>query len=337
MANKKLVNSNSVFENTMRACLESKKSIKNRPLAEKKVVKKSKRLKEDEDIDIEDDQQEVMDDVVDDIVVVVDPEVSAEEFGEFAEELQDIVDDTPEDEQPVLDDYVGDYSYACPICGNTFFSDEEMHEGDECPVCNDVPTDFVLVGKVEDADTEDADDLEVDVDAEDGVEEIDIEDEELEEKFRKQNRKKVERRSKPSNYIFSINESSFHPFMDKFIKENYKNTKSFRMISAKRNTTSGAITVECAIIYKFGKKQRARLRLEGVDLKVGRSKVVARDISNTFKSESRKTAPFTFTIRTDSNKVITCEGMKYNFVTRLKEGKRARISGNLIRESRARK
>ena len=39
--------------------------------------------------------------------------------------------------------------YTCPACGNNFFSEVEMTAGDTCPVCGEVPDDFIDSGMVE--------------------------------------------------------------------------------------------------------------------------------------------------------------------------------------------
>ena len=346
-----------------------------------------------------------MDDVVDDVVVVVDPEVDAEEIDSVATELQDIIDDTPDGETPTTDEYVGNYTYGCPVCGTTFFSETEMNDGDECPVCNNTPNGFVLVGQVvstEDApvdDDETYDDVDVDLDVEEPVddgeeivdngEEIEIADDEEEEqgataeslrraramrarkealrrnavrkpatrrtapksRYESRTRRPATRSARPAtrryesarktmnrpasrtaNRGLMLDESTFNPVLTRFIRENYKNARSFTVKSAKLDRAKKSLRLECVITMKSGSKKKSAIRLEGF---VPTAKVVkGYDASRTFKCESRnRTAPFTFKINKVGN-VIKCEGLRYNYTTKLKEGKRYQVTGNVLKESR---
>lgn len=338
----------SIFEKTMGMCLESKRASKaasKKSLVEgvKKANTKSKKLTEDvddpENLDVPVDTDTDMNDTVDDIVVVVDPELDADMADDFASELQDIVDGTPDGETPTIDDYVGDLTYTCPICANTFFSDHEMTDGEACPVCGETPTAFVLAGSVADADeavedteepVEDHEDVDDTVtDEPEGDEDLEpVEPEEDVEDVVDVESKKVTSSKKPS-YIYSIDESTFNPFMTKFIRENYKNANSFKIVSAKR---SGRIlSLECRITFKSGKTKNVTLRSENFVPKTGKSTLSFKD-NGVFKNESKRNAPFVFeTVMT--GKTIKCSGLKYNFITTT-EGKRVQISGNLIRESK---
>lgn len=361
------------FEKVMQACLESKKTPAKKAVNSKKTIKKtineSKRtaprrrlreeFEEDEvDVDVDVDDDGVMDDVVDDVVVVVDPELDAEDVDTIADELQDIVDDTPEGEVPFTDEYIGDYTYGCPICGSNFFSDTEMHAGDECPVCGETPDDFVLAGQVAEdeavvddedlgdedfADEEGIDDVELDVETPDEDLEADVDEEELENfrrmkrnsRARKENRRTPSRRSnvpQRRNTGYSLDESTFNPFLTKFIRENYKNARSFVMKRATYNKATKDLRVECLIAMKNGKTKKATLKFEKFN--PNNKILAAKDASRTFKCESRNIAPFKFKVSC-RNKVIKCEGLKYNYVTKgLKENARLQVSGNLIKESR---
>lgn len=338
---------------------------------------------------------DVMDDVVDDVVVVVDPEIDAEEIDSVATELQDIIDDTPDGEVPTTDEYVGNYTYGCPICGTTFFSETEMNDGDECPVCNNTPNGFVLVGQVVSTDeAEVADEVIDDVvddlgdieDAEytDEPLEVDtpVEDEEeeevtAEESYRRaranrmrreamrrnnvrrpatrSNRARVESRRptarrtpnmsvnsrarveanrtrRPNSRGLMLDESTFNPYLSRFIRENYKNARSFTVRGAKLNRNSKTLRLECVITMRNGNKKRATIRLEG--FVPGAKMVKGYDASRSFKCEG-KTAPFTFKLNKVGN-VIKCEGLRYNYTTKsLREGKKYQVTGNLIRESKA--
>ena len=359
----KNIGSASIFEKTMAACLESKRTpadAKKKKLAEnKKVAKKatSKKINESvrkrklfEDNELGDElddpammaDTDTMDDVVDDIVVVVDPDISADEIDELGSEAQDIIDATPDGEIPMTDEYVDDLTYTCPICGNTFFSDVEMSDGDECPVCGDYPNGYVLVGGVEAPEEAIASEAEDDIeDVADDIEDIgdeiaddaeDIEDElepavDEESLKRKPAVKKMEKYSK-----YSIEESTFNPFLNKFIKENYRNAKSFEIKGAR--LSGRKLSLECALTFKSGKTKDVTLRVE--NFKPANKMTLAASEDGTFKSESKraKVAPFIFEA-TISKNVIRCESLKYNLITKaVKENARVQISGKLVKESR---
>ena len=171
----------SIFEKTMRACLENKKSATpskkqatSKKLVEKKITsKRFKKESEDEEFDtINDSDVETMD-FADDIVAVVDPDIDADEMTSVAQGFQDIIDDTPANEIPETDEYIDDNLYGCPVCGQTFFSDKEMSDGDTCPVCGETANGFVLVGEV--AASEDVEET-----SDEGEEEFDFDGEEIE-------------------------------------------------------------------------------------------------------------------------------------------------------------
>lgn len=319
----------SIFERTMNACLESRQAAKKNSL--KKTINESKKtstkkLTESDELtdeldDAEDLDDEFADDVVDDAIVVVDPEMSEDEVSDAAAEAQEIVDGTPEGEVPSTDEYIGDYTYTCPICGNTFFSDTEMHDGDECPVCGEFPDGYVLVGQVES--TEEATDEETpdeDLEPAEPEEEL-IPDEES-----------VEPEVAYSEY--SLNEKTFHPFMNKFIRENYKNAKSFAIVGASKSGKK--LKIECKITFKSNNTKNVALTVGKFEPKTEGFTMVASE-DGAFKSESKKgkkAAPFIFECKMNGKKEIMCVGMKYNFITTISENKKAQISGKLVRESK---
>lgn len=387
--NKYDLNQASIFERTMSACLEAKRadeankkklieSKKNitkkvaKKAASKKVteaVKKSRKLTEDEDV-VDDDPETgmyddmpvddpidnelddgTMDDAVDDIVVVVDPELDSDDVDDYVDHLQDVVDSTPEGEVPTIDDYVDDFTYTCPICGNTFFSDTEMSSGDACPVCGDSPTDFVLVGSVAPADTEEeapADDMTnsddvVDDEAPAEDEPVDdsgevsdepAEDDEAEEEsLIPATPKKVEKKAvkKSRKFSYRMAENTFNPYLTKFIRENYQNAKSFVVTGATRSRKNGTLSLECKITFASGKTKT--FKLESKNFKAAPNGSFTAANNSVFKTESTKIAPFTFSYKIE-NKTIKCTGMKYNFVT-INEGKRVRVYGNLVESKKS--
>lgn len=135
---------------------------------------------------VENDNEDVVEDIIDNIVVVTDPDKSVEDLEDRADEIQDAIEGSSEGEAAFSDEYVGDKVYACPICGESFFAEEDYNEGDMCPICKAEPTDgFLLQGVVSAIEPEvDAEEIEpeqvepeadVDVDADEGA--IESEDE----------------------------------------------------------------------------------------------------------------------------------------------------------------
>lgn len=322
----------SIFEKTMAACLESKRTAQKATSKRvtESVKKPAKKLRESDEIDaelgIDTVADDVMDDVVDDIVVVVDPDLDPEEVNDAAAEAQDIIDGTPEGDIPSTDEYIGDFTYTCPICGNTFFSEVEMADGDECPVCGDTPNGYVLVGEIApNDDVVEEEEVEDDI-IDDDIIDDDVEDvEDLEPALDVES---LKRKPAPAQRGLMIDESTFNPFMNKFIRENYRNAKSFVITGAR--IKGKTLSLECALSFKTGKSKKVMLKVE--NFKPAKKAVFAARDDGTFKSESKK-APFMFAVAMDKN-VIRCEGLKYDFVTKaVKEGKKVQIAGNLLRES----
>lgn len=347
----------SIFEKTMRACLESKKSVApktaktNKKLVEKKITsKRIKKESEEDDIEAFDDvQDEESMDYVDDIVAVVDPDLDADEMTSVAKGFQDIIDDTPANEIPETDEYIDDHLYGCPICGQTFFSDKEMADGDTCPVCGETANGFVLAGTVAasddvseedetsgeeedfDFDGEELDDVEVSGEPD---EEEDLDESKKARKIRRERRtvrkpirresriarKEMPRARKVSESNLNLDEKSFNVHLNKFVRENYNNARSFNVVKARFVPKTRTLTLEGVISFKSGKKSRANLVC-----KYNKSSniMMAKD-NGIFKVESKRT-PFIFKIRTVGN-VIKCEGLKYDFKTSaIVEGKKTSV------------
>lgn len=151
------------------------------------VKTESKKLTEDtvSDLDLEkDNEEDVAEGTVDDVVAVVDPDLTSDDYEKVITKAEQTIEETPEGEQPADSQYVGDNIYTCPICGNAFFTDVELGEGDACPVCSEVPEAFIYNGKVDngltDEDQELMDNLEDEV-SEEPINDEDIGDEYVEE------------------------------------------------------------------------------------------------------------------------------------------------------------
>lgn len=339
----------SIFEKTMQACREAKalneksnKSTAKKDLTENKVSMKRFKKESDDDTEME---------VADDIVAVIDPDVDADEMTSVAMGFQQLIDDAGANEIPETDEYIDNHIYGCPICGNKFFSDVTMADGDKCPVCGEEANGFVLVGEVaseesvpddekSDEDKKDSEDKGdedeiIDTFDFDGEEiEVDVKgDEEKEEESKKPVRKEDKtlrrpmRRRTESN--MNLDDVSFNKYLNRFVRENYENAKAFTIKSATKK--GNTLAIEGKIAFKSGKSRKVVLTC---NYKRNSRMMLAKD-NGAFKVES-KNAPFMFKIRTVGN-VIKCEGMKYNFNTTAQikdETKKVKVSGSYLGEAR---
>ena len=344
MANK------SIFEKTLQACRESVANAKAASKSAKKLTETtSSSIKKESDEGEEED--DIMMDIQDDIVAVVDPNIDADEMTDVALGFQQLIDDAGANEVPETDEYLGDNIYGCPVCGQKFFSDKPMVDGGKCPVCGEEADGFVSIGEVDQAEGEDksGDSEGEETPKEDELDfsETDIEIDEEGKKARKESnrvrrsmrregamaRRSVRRPSmaRESRRVMglSIDEKTFNPYLTKFIRENYENAMSFRVVGAKKK--GNILTLECAIRFKSGKTKKTAL----VCNYNRKSNIMTAKDQGIFKVES-KNIPFVFKIRTVGN-VVRCEGMKYNFVTTAKvknESKKVRVSSRNVTESR---
>lgn len=113
----------------------------------RRIERNSKVLNEDKHVDLEGEEK--------DIVTVIDPDLSTKEFKEKQQEVNDIINNTPEGENVVDTEYVGMKIYTCPLCLSNFYSEVEMEDESQCPVCFETPDKFVYLGTVEQAASED--------------------------------------------------------------------------------------------------------------------------------------------------------------------------------------
>lgn len=126
----------SLFAKTM------KKLQENRKLEKSKSI-----LKEDINDDVT--NIEDVEGFEHDVVTVMDPNLSTEEFIEKQDEVNKLIEETPEGEKVVDTEYVGQKIYTCPLCLTNFYSETEMGEEQKCPVCYETPTEFIYLGTVE--------------------------------------------------------------------------------------------------------------------------------------------------------------------------------------------
>ena len=139
----------------------------------RRIERNSKVLNEDKHVDLEGEEK--------DIVTVIDPDLSTKEFKEKQQEVNDIINNTPEGENVVDTEYVGMKIYTCPLCLSNFYSEVEMDDEAQCPVCFETPDKFVYLGTVEqaasDSDEEAVEKAEQELDNSQPDEETDGEDE----------------------------------------------------------------------------------------------------------------------------------------------------------------
>ena len=351
-----------LFEQTMLACQKAKMEESKKPakkkVSKKKVIKESnkraksrrKLLTEDEDIEIEDDDEPVADDVSGDIIAVVDPDMDTDEYDDKIDELQDIVDETPEGEVPVDDEYIGDTIYQCPVCGNPFFSEDDLGEGGNCPVCGEEIDSFVELGEVQSADDEDeepvededdinepAEDDDLDADTDDLDESEDpttIDDNDIIEDYSipktPKKRPGVKKCEKYSRY--SIDEKSLNPFLTKMIKENYKNAESMKLIRA--SIAGKKLKLECAIKFKSGNSKKSTIVVE--NFKPAKRMSMKGQLGSMFKTESRQNkSDITIGARLVGD-TIKVESFKYDYVIK-KENKKYNVYGSYVLKESARR
>lgn len=352
-----------LFEQTMLACQKAKMEESKKPakkkVSKKKVIKESnkraksrrKLLTEDEDIEIEDDDEPVADDVSGDIVAVVDPDMDTDEYDDKIDELQDIVDGTPEGEVPVDDEYIGDTIYQCPVCGNPFFSEDDLGEGGNCPVCGEEIDSFVELGEVQSADDEgeepvededdinepaEDDDLDADIDDLDESEDpTTIDDSDIIEDYSipKTPKKRPGVKSKCEKYSrYSIDEKSLNPFLTKMIKENYKNAESMKLIRA--SIAGKRLKLECAIKFKSGNSKKSTIVVE--NFKPAKRMSMKGQLGSMFKTESRQNkSDITIGARLVGD-TIKVESFKYDYVIK-KENKKYNVYGSYVLKESARR
>lgn len=358
----------SLFEQTMHACqqmkLETNKKTKitskNKAVVESKSVRRRKKIQEavddtDPEVNVMDDTDElVADDVSGDIVAVVDPEMSSDEYDDKLDDLNDIIDSTPEGEEPVDDSYVGDSIFQCPACANPFFTQDDLSNGGICPVCGEEVDEFINLGVVE-SEGESSDDEEEEIDdIEDDIE--DVEDDDLEEcgtlvdnddlqlndvdedyNPPKSPKKRPDTKSCDAKcekyYKYSIDEKTLNPFLTKMIRENYKNATSMKLI--RPSIKGSTLKLECLITYKSGKCGRTVITVE--NFKPARTMNLAGKLGSTFKAESYQSKPQVTIGAKIVGRTIKVESFRYNYVVK-KENKKLNVYGSYaLKESAKRK
>lgn len=122
-----------------------------------------------------------------------------------------------------------------------------------------------------------------------------------------------------------LEEKSFNKFLTKFITENYKNTESMSVKSARLNNDS--LKLECEVKFKSGNTKMIEMKLEGI-IRTGKPSVLRAKDNGFFKVES-KSAPFKFGVVLKEG-TLHCNSLSYKFETRINESKKAEVKGRLV-------
>ena len=298
--------------------------------------------------------EDVADDILDNIVVVTDPDKTVDDLEVRADEIQDAIDGTPEGEAAFSDEYVGDKVYACPVCGESFFADEDYVEGDMCPICKAEPQDgFLAQGVVapvqpEEEIIDDTEAVMVDDDVkpeEDVVEDdvVEVEDEAKEESVKPEYKKECAEAdaaieievdltdntveiSKPAEVGVDIDECSFDDALDQFVEENYKKSlKSLKVKECIYDKKEDVLELECEAITAKGAKVPVTLKMTESRARGNKALLKAVEATKAFKIES-KTPAFTFRVVKENN-VITCESMSYSYITNHHSAGKVKVEG----------
>lgn len=123
-----------------------------------------------------------------------------------------------------------------------------------------------------------------------------------------------------------LDESTFNPFLTKFVRENYSNAKN--AVITRVTVNKSRLALECKLNFKSGKSAKFNLGLNGI-VREGKVTSLRASDNGFFKAEAMR-RPLIFKVSYKNN-VIKCEGLEYNFKVKLAEGKMKAIRGKLIR------
>lgn len=318
--------------------------------------------------DVDTDNEDVVDDIVDNITVVTDPDKTVDELETRADDIQDAIDNTPEGAAAFSDEYVGDKVYSCPICGESFFAEDDYKPGDVCPICKAEPQDgFLMNGVVSAVNPEDeatpeteedaevpADDITTDIseeteepESEPATEEPETAEESLRAKTEcndnsievntgdvaievtiKDNEPEEESPvcAEPECAEVDLDDESFNEVMDDFVEENYSEClESLHVTEAAYIKDRDVIELRCEAITKSGGKVPVKFELTERLNRNGRSRLLAKEVSNAFKIESTEPA-FRFNV-VQKNDAIVCESMAYGYTTVHSKAGKVKVEG----------
>lgn len=122
--------------------------------------------------------------------------------------------------------------------------------------------------------------------------------------------------------IENIDDETFTEAFTKFIKENYKNAKEFKLENVVKSGNN--YRFECKLTFNSGKKVKVNLMSE---TKIKEGKSLIRFYENKiFKHLDENKSIMTATVKLE-NKTLSCEALRYNYRVALKENKIATIKG----------
>lgn len=122
--------------------------------------------------------------------------------------------------------------------------------------------------------------------------------------------------------IENIDDETFTEAFTKFIKENYKNAKEFKLENVVKSGNN--YRFECKLTFNSGKQVKVNLMSEA---KIKEGKSLIRFYENkTFKHLDENKSIMTATVKLE-NKTLSCEALRYNYRVALKENKIATIKG----------
>ena len=308
------------------------------------MKRKSRKLKED--IDEEEiliDEPEVVDD---DYTLVIDPELDVDEFEDRMEDAKE----TLEGGESFDDSYIGDMVYLCPVCGATFVSEDELEDGDLCPVCH-VATDYVVQGEIaEPGGVEEESVEEVEIDDEIPFEDEDIEEveESVKPRIKRRSTRKMEstrrrprrsrkmesaRRSRRSRKMEStrrrprrsrrpvtmVEERSLNRLFTKLVRENYKTINSVKFTKISR--VGSKMIAEGTVAYKSGKTKKVAIRMEGYRPRSEKMRLQVTNLRESFGAirTGKRSNRMIIECKRDKN-VLSFPKMRYNY--NIKEGKK---------------
>ena len=122
--------------------------------------------------------------------------------------------------------------------------------------------------------------------------------------------------------IENVDDETFTEAFTKFIKENYKNAKEFKLENVFKSGNN--YRFECKLTFNSGKEVKVDLMSEAT-IKEGKSLIRFYE-NKTFKHLDENKSIMTVTVKLE-NKTLSCEGLRYNYRVALKENKIATIKG----------
>ena len=147
-------------------------------------------------------------------------------------------------------------------------------------------------------------------------------DDELEELKNSEESNENEDNSEEEVSIENIDDETFTEAFTKFIKENYKNAKEFKLENVIKS--GNKYKFECKLTFNSGKQVKVNLMSEA---KIREGKSLIRFYENkTFKHLDENKSIMTATVKLE-NKTLSCEALRYNYRVALKENKIATIKG----------